>query len=133
MAQRGDKFTYELKGAYSDWGRVRNTATREPIADEGYIPISADVAYALNIKNRHGTNEQDIWGKNLFRCVSADGHFQGTLLAQGNQHDRNYAKQFSVIDDLKALGRWYQAVDAHVGDQILVRWISDTDVVIEKL
>ena len=35
MAQRGDSFIYELRGAYSDWGRVRNTDTREPIAGEG--------------------------------------------------------------------------------------------------
>ena len=133
MAQRGDHFIYELRGAYSDWGRLRHTGAREHIDDEGYIPISSDVAYALNIKNRHGTNEQDIWGKNLFRCESADGFFQGTLLAQGNQHDHNYAKQFAVIGDLKALGRWYQAVNAQVGDRILVRWVSDIDIVIEKL
>ena len=133
MAQRGDSFIYELRGAYSDWGRVRNTDTREPIAGEGYIPISAEDARAFNVLNHHGTNDEDILGLNIFRCRSADGMFSGTLLAQGNQHDKNYAKQFSVQGNLQPLGRWYQDIGAQAGDRILVRWENETDIVIEKL
>lgn len=133
MAKHGDNFTYTIIGAYSDWGRIRHTETRDPIALEGYIPISAEKARELNIRNRHGAGEQDVWGLNLFHCESADGLFRETLLAQGNQHNRNYAKQFSVRGDLKALGRWYQEIGAQEGDRILVRWESETDIVIEKL
>lgn len=133
MAQRGDYFIYTLIGTYSDWGRIRYTETRDPVPFEGYIPISAKDAYALNILNHHGTNGEDIMGQNLFRCRSADGLFQGTLLAQGNQGNRNYAKQFSVHGSLKPLGLWYKDIGARPGDRFLVRWESETDIVIEKL
>ena len=82
---------------------------------------------------RSGTNGQDILGQNIFRCTSADGHYSGYLKSQGNQDDDRFAKQFAGNDNLKAIGDWYYAVGANIGDQIRVTWITPNDIVIEKI
>lgn len=83
--------------------------------------------------NSNGTGGRDVFGENLFYCHSADGHFQGTLRAQGNQDQTTYAKQFSADGNLRAIGRWYANIGAVPGDIIRVSWTSPTDILIEKL
>lgn len=133
MAKAGDNYIVELKEPHLDWGRVRYTNTRDPIAGEGYIPIPAGDAYRLNLLNSNGTGGHDTFGQNLFYCSSADGFYHGVLRAQGNQDRPNYAKQFSEDGNLRGIGGWYAAVGAEPGDRVCISWIAPDRVVIEKL
>ena len=133
MAQSGDFYTVVLKRPHLEWGTYRYTNSRGLRCGEGYIPIPADVAYQYGIFNESAPPFGDIHGKNLFNCSSADGFFNGVLKAQGNQNRREYAKQFAGNDNLKAVGDWYRAVDANIGDVVKVTWVSDKDIVIEKI
>ena len=133
MAHAGDTYTITLMESHLDWGSYRHTDSRGFVYGEGYIPIPADVAYEFHLLNRNGTKKKDIWGLNLFNCISADGEFSGVLRSQGNQSDPNYGKQFAGDKNLKALGDWFYAIGASVGDEIKVTWTSDTDIIIEKL
>lgn len=134
MATAGNSYTIVLKKAHLEWGVHRYTGSRGIVYGEGYIPIPATYARAFNLLNQNGTNYTDILGKNLFNCVSSDGLFAGVLRAQGNSGAGDiYAKQLSGDGDLKALGDWFYAVGANVGDKVKVLWTSPTDVVIEKL
>lgn len=134
MAKAGGTFTIILKQPHLNWGSYRYTNSRGVVYGEGYIPIPAKDAYRLGLLNSNGTNGQDILGQNIFHCSSVDGHYNGYLKAQGNQGgDYNYAKQFAGNDDLKAIGDWYYAVGANVGDRVKVTWISSTEIQIEKI
>ncbi len=133
MASAGNSYTIKLKSPHLKWGVERYTGSRDIIYGEGYIPIPADIAYDFKLLNLNGTNGQDIFGQNLFHCKSVDGHYEGTLRAQGNQSDDRYAKQFSGDNNLKAIGSWYAAIGAAVGDTVKVTWTSPIDIIIEKL
>lgn len=133
MAKCGDFYEITLKRPHLEWGSHRYTNSREIIYGEGYIPIPADIAYSYNIYNQKGTNGQDIPGKNIYYCHSADGLYNGTLRAQGNQGDSRYAKQFSGDKNLKAIGYWFYQINAGIGDRIRVTWTSPTEIVIEKV
>lgn len=134
MAKAGNSYEIELKAAHLGWGTYRHTASRPPREGEAYIQIPADIARSFNLLNTNGTGGRDIWGENLFHCTSADGMFSGVLRAQGGTiADSIYAKQFAGDGNLKALGEWYDNVGADVGDTVKVTWISNVDIVIEKL
>lgn len=133
MAQAGDTYTVILKEAHLKWGTHRYTNSRGKVYGEGYIKIPSDAAYSFKLLNSNGTSGKDILGQNLFYCKSKDGMYQGILRAQGNQNDTRYAKQFSADDDLKAIGSWYSAINAVVGDVVQVTWESSTEITIEKL
>lgn len=132
MAKAGDSFIVELKPSHIDWGNYRHTDTREAIDGEGYIPIPIDDAHSLEIYNSNYPNKG--LGYNLFNCTSVDGHFTGVLKSAGSREAGDvYAKQFEGNGDLKALGRWFTACSAKVGDCVKVKWISPTDIIIELL
>ena len=134
MAKAGDSYTVELKEAHLGWGTYRSPTNREPRDGEAYIPIPKEYAREYHLLNSNGTGGRDVLGENIFRCTSADGAFSGLLRAQGSSFaDSKYAKQFSVDKDLRALGRWFNTINAQVGDRISVTWESDTDIVLEKL
>ncbi|MBQ9111680.1 MAG: hypothetical protein IJY06_10015 [Oscillospiraceae bacterium] len=133
MANTGDTFTIVLKRPHLEWGSYRYTNSRGVVYGEGYIPIPASDAYHIGLLNSNGTGGRDVLGQNIFNCRSADGFFFGELKAQGNQADAAFAKQFAGNDDLKAIGDWYYAIGANVGDRIRVRWVSPTDIIIEKI
>ena len=134
MAHAGNSYTITLKRAHLEWGTHRYTNSRGIVYGEGYIPIPSHRARAFSLYNQNGTGYSDILGENLFNCTSADGLFSGELRAQGcHQAGDIYAKQFSVNGDLRALGDWFYKIGACVGDRIKVTWISDTDIIIEKL
>lgn len=133
MANAGDSFVISLLEPHLAWGSYRHTNSRGIVYGEGYIPIRAEDAYRLNLRNQNGTNNVDVFGENLFYCVSADGYFRGVLRAQGNQADARFAKQFAGYKDLKALGDWFHHVNASVGDRVRVTWENSTDIVIELL
>ena len=83
MAHAGDCYTVELRRIHFDWGRYRNTATRNPVAGEGYIPIPKEYAQRFELLNSNGTGGVDVPGKNIFRYRTEDGFAHGTLKAQG--------------------------------------------------
>ncbi len=133
MAKAGDSYTIRLRKSHLEWGTHRYTNSRNKIYGEGYIPIPARYARSYKLLNSNGTYGQDSFGKNLFNCTSADGLFSGCLRSQGCNYEGNpYAKQFSGDGDLKALGEWFAAIDADVGDQIEVVFTSPTDIIISK-
>lgn len=73
-----------------------------------------------------------MFGANTYYdCVSYDGYYHGTLLAQGNQANVDYAKQFSEYDNLKGIGDWYDYVGAVEGDYVKVKFISPNSIIIE--
>jgi len=134
MAKAGDSYKVKLKMAHLGWGTYRTTNTRDPREGEAYIQIPIEVARRFNLLNSNGTGGRDVWGENLFRCTSSDGFFSGVLRAQGGSFaEATYAKQFSGDKNLRAVGDWYDAIGAQVGDIIKVTWVSNVDVVIEKL
>ena len=134
MAKTGDTYTVTLTRAPLEWGTHRYTGSRDRIYGEGYIPIPSTVACRLDLYNGNGTGEQDVFGKNLFSCMSVDGMYKGVLRAQGCKKAGDiYAKQFSADGDLKAIGSWYAAMGADVGDNVKVTWTSPTDIKIELL
>lgn len=128
MPRTGNSFIVELKRPHLEWGSHRHTYTRPGlIYGEGYIQIPSKYAYAYEIYNSNNPHNANTH----YDCTSYDGYYSGTLLAQGNQNDPIYAKQFSGLDDLKAIGSWYYHVNANVGDFVKVVFTSPTDIIIE--
>lgn len=133
MAQTGDSYEITIKRPHLEWGTHRYTDSRGIVYGEGYIAIPAHIAYSLEIYTSNGTNGEDILGRNIFYCRSADGLYEGIIRAQGTQHDDRYAKQFAGDKALKAIGTWYYEIGATIGDVIRVTWITPTEIEIEKL
>ena len=134
MANAGDHYIVTLEKSHLEWGTHRYTGSRPQIYGEGYLHIPRQVAHAFSLYNSNYTGGVDILGVNVFNCTSVDGLFNGQLKAQGNSGRGDiYAKQFSGNDDLQALGSWYSAIGAQIGDRVEVRWISATDILIELI
>lgn len=134
MAVTGDSYIVELKRAHLEWGTHRYTGTRNEIYGEGYLHLPRQYAERFEIYNSNYTGGDDILGINIFNCRSVDGLFEGVIKAQGCSGSGDiYAKQFSVNGDLRALGDWYGAVGAEIGDRVRVTWTSPTDIEIELL
>ena len=134
MAHAGDCYTVELRRTHFGWGRYRSTATRNPVAGEGYIPIPREYAQRFELLNSNGTGGADVPGKNIFRYRTEDGFAHGTLKAQGCESAGNeYAKQFSEEGNLKAIGSWFAHIGVEEGTQIKVLWETDEDVVLSKV
>lgn len=133
MANTGS-YKIELRKAHLCWGTYRYTDTRELIYGEGYIPIPKAKAKSLKLYNSNKTDGKDVFGENLFHCVSTDGFFNGVLKAQGCTTEGDpYAKQFAGNDNLKTIGSWYAAIGAQVGDIIKVSVVGPDRIEIEKL
>ncbi len=134
MAKAGDSYTIKLKKTHLEWGTHRYTNSRDRIYGEGYIPIPAWAARSYSLLNANGTNYNDIYGQNLFKCSSADGLFSGVLKSQGaSEAGSPYAKQFSGNGNLQALGYWFSQVGAQIGDQIRVTWLTFDEIEIELI
>ena len=134
MANTGDSFIVTIKRPHLEWGEYRYTNSRGVVYGEGYIKIPAKEARRLNLLNTNGTYGGDVWGENLFNCMSADGRFSCVLRAQGcSNAGEPFAKQFAGDNNLKALGDWYYSMGAQVGDQVKVTWSSPTDIIIDLL
>lgn len=134
MARAGDTYIVELRANHLAWGTYRNTTTRAHRQGEAYLPIPVRYARRFNVYNTNFTGGRDVWGENLFHCVSADGFLDVTMKSQGAiERGDIYAKQFSVNNDLTTIGLWYQHVNAQPGDHVEVRWINTTDMVIRLI
>lgn len=134
MAKTGDSYIVTLEKAHLEWGTHRYTGSRQQIYGEGYLQIPRQIAVKFSLYNSNYTGGDDVLGLNIFNCTSADGLFNGQLKAQGNAKRGDvYAKQFSGNNDLQALGSWYNAIGAQIGNKVKVRWISSTDIIIELM
>ena len=128
MPRAGDSYIVILKKAHLEWVSHRHRFSRPGIIyGESYIQIPARFAYDYDIYNSNNP-----YGANIhYDCASYDGFYSGVLLAQGNQSDPIYAKQFSEFDDLKAIGYWYYQVNAMIGDFVKLVFVSPTEIIIE--
>ena len=129
MPNTGDSFITTLQQAHLEWGSHRYTSTRNIIYGEGYLQISADIAYGLGI-----TNNNLAAGNSEYDFNTSDGFItDGKLLASGNQSNPQYAKQFQGSGDLKLLGDWFHHINAQIGDRIQVDFISPTRILLTKI
>ena len=134
MANTGDSYIVTIIRPHLEWGEYRYTDSRGVVYGEGYIKIPAKEARRLDLLNTNGTHGGDVWGENLFNCMSADGRFSCVLRAQGCSNAGDpYAKQFAGDNNLKALGDWYYSMGAQIGDQVKVTWASPTDIIIDLI
>jgi hypothetical protein len=130
MAKSGDRFITTLKRAHLEWGSFRHTNSRGIIYGEGYLQIPAKEARRLNI-----TNSNLVGGNNVYICSSKDGFLNNiTLKSTGcNKAGDIYAKQFNGNGNLKLIGNWFSHINAKVGDQIEILWITSNKIQIRKL
>lgn len=134
MPTLGDSYIVTLRENHLAWGTYRYTTTRTPRRGEAYLPIPIVYARQFNIYNSNHTAGRDVLGENIFHCRSYDGFLNVEMKAQGASREGEiYAKQFSVNDDLTAIGAWYRYVNAQPGDQVEVRWTSNVDMVIRLI
>lgn len=132
MPVAGDSFTVEILKAHIKWGELppRKSPTRQQREGESYIKIPAKYAKKFNIFNENKTDANALYS---VTCVNGD-QIKGNLLAQGcAKAGKIYAKQFSVQDDLKAMGDWYRSVGAQVGGHVKVTFTSSSSLAIEYL
>ncbi len=133
MAQSGDYYTVPFGNAQLDWGNYRNGTSRSKENGEAYIPIPSEFAQKFKIYNGNHTNNLNILGQNLFNAYDADtSQFIDHFKAQGSSSaGSEYAKQFSISGNLKALGLWLSKKGAHNGSVATITWISSTDIIVK--
>ncbi len=133
MAKCGDSYTITLNDAQLKWGTYRHTASRPVEIGEAYIPIPAQYAKQYKIYNGNHTNDYDVLGENLFNAYDADTkQFIDHFKAQGSSNaGSEYAKQFSIAGNLKALGKWLSSKNAHNGTQVTITWTSPEDIMVK--
>ena len=137
MAQAGDVFEVELRACHLDWGdETRHTATRNSRSGEGYIPIPSTASHNIGIYNSNHSNQG--LGYNQFNVISVDNFFNNEthdiMLAQGcSEAGNEYAKQFSILNNLRRLGEWYQYTNARPGNVVRVSWLNSTDIILELI
>lgn len=127
MAKAGDEFVVLFNSAAPlKWGTNRQKNTRPKRTGERYIPIPRKAAKEFSIRN---SNSGTGLGINIFKAHSADGVFHGELKATGcSKAGDVYAKQFEGNGDLKALEPWLTGCNAEIGDQVKVRWVTDSEI-----
>lgn len=118
MFHSDESYSVVLKQTHLNWGTYRHTATRSEIPGEAYVPIPKQYAVSFGIQLG-----------NLYRAVFADGFTSFTVRAAGNSKAGDvFAKQFQGDGDLKAFGRWFDAVNAEIGDEVSVRFIDSETI-----
>ena len=132
MRNRGDSFIVTLRNFHLNWGEDRYTHSRDRIPGEGYIPIPSNKARDFNIYNSN--HIPTGLGYNEFNATSTDGFFEDVLKSSGcSKAGDIYAKNLHGSGNLKALDDWFHHLDFIPGDQVEVRWISPTELTLEKL
>jgi hypothetical protein len=130
MAKAGDTFITTLKLAHAKWGTHRHTNTRPRISREGYLQIPAPIARSLNITNSNTTVQSPI-----YNVSTADDFIKDKpLLASGaSKKGYKFAKQFHGKGNLKLLGLWFAHFNAKPGDQIEIKFLTPTDILLTKI
>ena len=100
------------------------------------------MSFGLGKWNKTGiynsNNSNQGLGYNQFNVTSADNFFNNEtndiMLAQGcSEAGSQYAKQFSIQNNLRRLGEWYQYTNARPGDIVRVSWLNSTDITLELI
>lgn len=129
MPTTGQHFRTTLKQAHLEWGSHRHTNTRGIRYGEGYLQIPASDAYNCEI-----TNDKEPVRSQVYNFSTSDGIItNGRLKASGNQAQEKYAKQFHGDGNLQLLGDWFYEINAQVGDEIEIKFISPTDILLTKI
>lgn len=129
MPKTGDSYVVTLKEAHLGWGTYRKTTSRGRVRGEAYIQIPRPKARQFEIYNSNNKS-----ANTLYQCMSIDGFYSGTLLAQGcNKGGDIFAKQFAEKGNLKGLGKWYSAVGAKPGDKVEIVFTSPSSLTIEHI
>lgn len=131
MPQTGNHYIATLKKTHVGWGTHRTTLSRPKIKDEGYIPIPSKYAKAFNITNVKNFKVRS----NIYKFSTSDGFYKDEhLKASGCSVAGNiYAKNLHGNKNLKLLGIWFKAINAQIGDQIKVEFISPTEILLTKI
>lgn len=121
-----------LKETHLSWGDHRYTDSREIVYGEGYLPIPASFAKNNNIFNKNNVNTGI--GFNEFYFSTSDKFItNGILKSSGCAKAGDiYAKNLHVSGNLKGLGEWFSHISAQPGDEIIVNFISQTQVLLKK-
>lgn len=129
MPNTGDTFITTLKQAHLEWGVHRHTNSRGIVFGEGYLQIPASIARNLNITNSNSPNN------NVYLCSSNDGFLNNVnLKATGCSHAGSiYAKQFHGSGNLQLLGSWFHHINAQIGDQVRIDFISPSEILLTKI
>lgn len=129
MPNAGDFFITTLKQAHLQWGSHRHTNSRGIVFGEGYLQIPASIARGLNITNSNSANN------NVYLCSSADGFLNNVnLKATGCGYAGSiHAKQFHGSGNLQLLGDWFAHINAQIGEQIRIDFISPTEILLTKI
>ena len=129
MAQAGNRYVIKLTPSQLGWGEERYTDSRPRRKGEAYLAIPRDIAKKYNLYNSNKTNGLDILGVNIFKCTSSDGFLSCEFKSQGDKkRGDEYAKQFYGNDNLKLLGNWYKHVNAQVGDEVEVYFLTPYEI-----
>jgi len=129
MPTTGQHFITILKQAHLEWGSHRQTNTRGIRYGEGYLQIPASDAYNCEI-----TNDKEPARSQIYNFSTSDGFItNGRLKASGNQAQEKYAKQFHGDGNLQLLGDWFYHIDAQIGDEIEIKFISPADILLTKI
>ena len=125
MPAAGDKYRVTVEPSHIDWGEYRNPTNRKPIKGESYVKIPSRYARLYNI--RRG---------DTFIAYFRNGCPSIQIKASGNgpyERGIQYAKQFEGVGAgaCKAFTPWYQASGVKIGDEVLVEFISPTEVVFD--
>lgn len=131
MPHTGNYFIATLSKTHLGWGTHRTTLSRPRINDEGYIPIPSKYAKSFNITNVHNLKIRS----NIYKFSTSDGLIKDNeLKASGNSVAGSiYAKNLHGNRSLKLLGIWFRNIQAVIGDQIKVEFISPTEILLTKL
>ncbi|HRZ32191.1 MAG: hypothetical protein KA215_08360 [Flavobacterium sp.] len=130
MANTGDSFITILKRAHLEWGSFRHTNSRGTVYGEGYLQIPASEARRLNI-----TNSNSVKNNNIYICSSSDGFLNNVQLKSTGAAKAGslFAKQFSGNGNLKLIGDWFHHINAKIGDQVEIKWVTSTEILIRKI
>ncbi|EJQ04154.1 hypothetical protein [Bacillus cereus] len=130
MANAGDFFITTLKDAHLKWGSHRHTNTRGVVYGEGYLQVPRKEAKRIGIYNSNYPGQM-----NILTCSSVDGFLRDVeVKASGSSEQGDeYAKQLQGNGDLQLFGKWFNHIDAQVGDRVRVTWISSTAITVEKI
>ncbi|PJJ09001.1 hypothetical protein CLU83_2316 [Flavobacterium sp. 1] len=130
MPNTGNYYLATLKKTHLGWGTHRKTNSRPQINNESYLPIPSKYALSFNITNLHFTKQS-----NIYKFSTSDNFLKNEeLKASGNRKKGDiYAKNLHGYGDLKLLGKWFKHIQAQIGDQIKVEFISPTEILLTKI